>query len=126
MQKMSEEQLKDYRKKALERKRKSRAAKKAEAVKEQTNTNVSVSPYQRPQSIGKAMNKSLRSLPHSPNKRRFVVAGLAKHVGLSLEKKMVTGIGGKQKLDEKIFNAVKEFFFFARTLFTQCQGCVTS
>ena len=78
-----------YKEKAKIRKRKSR---KAARVKKQENldtTSASESaPFKRTQSYGRAYNKSFRALLNSPRKRKSVVAGQAKSVGLKLEVKL--------------------------------------
>ena len=97
----------EYKQRATERKRKSCAlknqnsatssiatlSKSSTSVNSSTPSNSSTTtptstlnnPYKQPQSFRKAVSKSLRSLPSSPNKRRCVVAGLAKRIGYNFD-----------------------------------------
>src|SRR2546425_9811417 len=59
-----------------------------ESIIELTPITSKKSPYQRPQSFGKAARRSVRSFPNSPTKRTLVVASLFKPVGLNLMAKM--------------------------------------
>ncbi len=100
---MTAEERFEYNRKAAERKRKSRQKKSQNSTDTSTSSPASTSnstptstppnPYKRPQSFGKAISKSLRSLPASPNKRRCVVEGLAKRIGLALDEEMRTDVG---------------------------------
>ena len=47
-----------------------------------------VNPYNTKQSFGKTSARCQKTLPISPHKKMIVVAGLASHVGLSLERKI--------------------------------------
>ena len=133
---MSAEQKIEYKRRATERKRKSRALKNQNSATSSTatpsNSSTSVNsstttptstpnnPYKRPQSFGKAVSKSLRSLPSSPNKRRCVVAGLAKRIGYNFdesESEINTAAGppvwerGRPPVSDNVVASVTEFFY---------------
>ena len=131
---MSAEQKIEYKRRATERKRKSRALKNQNSATSSTatpsNSSTSVNsstpsnsstttptstpnnPYKRPQSFGKAVSKSLRSLPSSPNKRRCVVAGLVKRIGYNFdesESEINTAAG--PPVSDDVVASVTEFFY---------------
>ena len=113
---LSDDQKADYKRKAAERKRRSRENKKKDEAAARQLFGDSVpstsTPFRRPQTYGRALNRSLRNLPKSPGKSTLVVAGLARHVGLKLNEKMKkTGIGGKEQLSETTKLAVEKFYF---------------
>jgi len=132
---MSESAIEEYRKAAAERKRKSRDRKllstsislNASASQQSADPNVpvtptsSTSPYVRPQALGKAVRKSVRSLPYSPRKKRLVVAGLAKYVGLKIEtdtERHLSSTPGNQGLTAETLSSVNEFFSRSDIVYT--------
>jgi hypothetical protein len=121
---MSAQEKLEYKRKANERKRKSRELKRRNLESSSTpgssSPSENISPatrapnsFKRPQSFGKAINKSFRALPSSPNKRRCVVAGLAKRVGLKLGEEMdgAMGPGGRPQLADEVVNSIVNFFY---------------
>ena len=70
-------------------------------------------PFKRPHSLGKAIKRSIRSLPQSPRKRQAVVSGLAKRFGVDMEKEMEASLStsGNNGLAEEVQNAVRAFYF---------------
>ena len=139
---MSAEQKIEYKRRATERKRKSRALKNQNSATSSTatpsNSSTSVNsstpsnsstttptstpnnPYKRPQSFGKAVSKSLRSLPSSPNKRRCVVAGLAKRIGYNFDEseseintaaRPPVSERGRPPVSDDVVASVTEFFY---------------
>ena len=120
---MSGEVKLEYKRKAAERKRRSRQKKSQSSTTvtctnsptsttSSTPTSTPTNPYKHPQSFGKAISKSLRSLPVSPNKR-CVVEGLAKRIGLALDEEMCTAIGqgGRPAVSEDVVASVTEFCY---------------
>ena len=67
--------------------------------------------YGMKQSYGKALARTHRSLPMSPRKKVAVVAGLASHVGLTLENKMNRNIRKSQGLSDDMKTAVRDFYY---------------
>ncbi len=120
---MTAEERFEYNRKAAERKRKSRqkksqnstdtSASSPASTSNSTPTSTPPNPYKRPQSFGKAISKSLRSLPASPNKRRCVVEGLAKRIGLALDEEMRTAVGpgGRPAVSDDVVASVTEFYY---------------
>ena len=53
------------------------------------------SPYQTKQSTGRSMKRVAKSLPNSPRKKRFLIAKMAKEVGLKVKEIHRTGISPK-------------------------------
>ena len=140
-----------YQEAAAERKRKSRALqrqKRAESVAASTDDivtpnssrqkraesvaaspddivtpNSSAIPYVRPQSLGKAVRKSVRLLPYSPTKQKLVVAGLAKYVGLQIKDVTERNLHGEnqrgnQGLPDNTVSLIKEFFYRPDIVYT--------
>ncbi|KAG1651824.1 hypothetical protein GQR58_026730 [Nymphon striatum] len=112
LENMNEEEQTEYKRKAAERKKKSREAKKLSnnANDAKTPEPTAPVPYKRVQSLRKAINKSLRSLPYSPNKRKVVVAGLAKCVGLKIQEQLKAGLGGQMPLSEETIKFAHQIF----------------
>jgi hypothetical protein len=81
-----------------------------------------ISPYSRPQSLGKAVKKSVGSLPYSPRKRRLIVAGLAKYVGLKIENTAECELHGNKQgnpgLSDETLSRVEQFFFRSDIVYT--------
>ena len=86
---MSKTELARYRSAGAERKRKSRMLKRQKEMENAGNLSTETSygnetpstkhhPFRRPQSYGKAIKRTIRSLPQSPRKRKAVVSRLAK------------------------------------------------
>ena len=107
VKKMTDEEKAEYRRRATERKRQSRAALKQKADKLNTSSTSSepstpgsssstpksiLNPYSTKQSFGKAVARCRQSLPTSPRRRKAVIVGLASHVGLNLEGKLERNI----------------------------------
>ena len=61
-------------------------------------------PFKRTHSLGKAIKRSILSLPQSPRKRQAVVSGLAKHFGVPVEKEMEASLStsGNNDLPEEV------------------------
>lgn len=135
---MSESQKVAYRMAAAERKQSSRS-RKSSSVSDSMNalpasqspvetditktpvSSGSAHPYARPQSLGKAVRKSVRSLPYSPRKRRLVVAGLAKYVGLKIEtntEMQLSSNPGNQGLTAEALSTVSQFYFRSDVVYT--------
>lgn len=95
-----------------DRKREQRARKKQNINSTcSPKKNAVESPYGSSQSLGKAMNRTIKSLPKSPRKQKAVISGLAQRVGIKLKNEMENCFGGSSrtnKIDETI---VKNFFF---------------
>ena len=66
-----------------------------------------LSPYQTPQTIGKAIKKAAQSLPSSPRKRQCIVKRLAKEVGLDVASPKKKAKNG---LNDDTIAKVKDFF----------------
>ena len=81
---MSKVDLDAYRKKDAVRKKKTVNPTTLEYTEVCKNV-TTLSHYRSKQSHGKALKKSLNSLPSSPRKRTSVIAGLAKQAGINLE-----------------------------------------
>ena len=86
---MSKTELGRYRIAAAERKRKNRMFKRQKEMENAGNPSTETSngnesrltknqPFRRPQSYGKAIKSTIRSLPQLPRIRKAVVSGLAK------------------------------------------------
>lgn len=122
---------------ACERKRKSRILKKQKEMENAGSSSTETAgssstltnnrspsnyqPFNRPQSLGKAIKRSIRSLPQSPRKRQAVVSGLAKRFGVDLEKEMeasLTTTSGNTGLAEEVQNAVRAFYFRSDVSYT--------
>ena len=84
---MSKVDLDAYRKEDSTRKKKTANPTTLEHTEVCKNV-TTLSRYRSKQSHGKALKKSLNSLPSSPRKRTSVIAGLAKQAGLNLECQM--------------------------------------
>jgi len=77
--------------------------------------------YVRPQSLGKAVHKSVRSLPYSPTKRRLVVAGLAMYVGFRIEtdtEMQLSSNPGNQGLTAEALSTINQFYFQSDIVYT--------
>jgi hypothetical protein len=103
---MSPTELNKYKMAACEPKRKSRMLNKQKEMENAGSSSIETAgsfstptetnnkspsnyqPFKRPQSLGKAIKRSIRSLPQSPRKREAVVSGLAKRFGVDMEKEM--------------------------------------
>lgn len=97
--------------KVAERKRKSRA--KTAAI-ESTSSSALTNPYRTPQSLGKAVGRTVKSLPSSPSKKK-VVARIATHLGLKIQKEMKSKMNNTEipELDH-----VQKFFFRSDIVYT--------
>ncbi|XP_048583778.1 uncharacterized protein LOC125563079 [Nematostella vectensis] len=126
---MSEADLKKYKMAAADRKRKSRMLKRQKEVEESRGTSstettspsasTSYQPFKRPQSLGKAINRTIRSLPQSPRKRQVVVSGLAKRFAINVEKEMEASLsGGGNALSDEVRSTVLHFFFRSDVSYT--------
>ena len=95
-------------KKDAERKKEARRRKKTTAM----TPNSHVSPYQRPQSLGKAVSRVVRHLPYSPRKRALVFTGVARKIGVHLESKMTEQITEKRerRLSMDTVECIKTFY----------------
>ena len=126
VEKMTPEEKAQYRRRAAERKRHSRAVmkqrtdalnnsdtnSKSSAPSSSSSTPTSIlNPYRTKQSFGKAVAKCRQSLPTSPRRRKAVIAGLASHIGLNLEGKLERNIKKMQGLSDETKECVKNFFF---------------
>ena len=72
--------------------------------------------YRTPHSSGEALGKSFTSLPHSPGKRKAVVGGLGKAVGLKLEREMVIKLKNTETTEKH--QKVTEFYFRKDIVYT--------
>ena len=126
VEKMTPEEKAQYRRRAAERKRHSRAAmkqrtdalnnsdtnSKSSAPSSSSSTPTSIlNPYRTKQSFGKAVAKCRQSPPTSPCRRKAVIAGLVCHIGLNLEGKLERNIQKMQGLSDETKECVKNFFF---------------
>ena len=66
-----------------------------------------LSPYQTPQTVGKASKKAAQSLPSSPRKKQYIVKRLAKEVGLDVASPKKKAKNGS--IDDTIAK-VKDFY----------------
>ena len=109
---MSEEERLIYKEKVKIRKRKSREAAR---VKKQENLNTTsaskIAPFKRAQTYGRAYNKSFRAFSNTPRKRKSIVVGLAKSVGLKLEVKLNESLAGRPGLADKVKKDLQKFFY---------------
>ena len=78
---MSPEDLSNYRKNDAMRK----AEKKKEICEPEIVNIIYSTPYRRKQNYGKAMKRSMESLPSSPRKKIAIVTGLAERIGVQLQ-----------------------------------------
>ena len=107
----------ERRQKEKDRKRKYRSERKMGDKTSTTPENKK--PYERPQSYGKALNRVLRALPASPQKKHAVVCGLAKRVGVQLEDKMNVSLGNHGRaLDDEMQTAVINFYYRPDIVYT--------
>ena len=84
-EKMNEKEQEEQRVKERIRIRNYRAKKKQSLHNLHVDSDVNSSPYQTKQATGRALKRLARSLPKSPRKKRFVVAKIAKQVGLTVQ-----------------------------------------
>ncbi|XP_071839631.1 uncharacterized protein [Apostichopus japonicus] len=78
-------------------------------------------PFKSPQSFGKAVQRTYKTLPSSPNKKLAVVCGLAKKYGVDLAEKMECNLGNRSSycaLSEEVKEAVKNFYYRADVVWT--------
>ena len=128
---MSPNELKKYKMAAAERKRKSRMLKKQKEIESEgnavsenqttssTSPSTSYQPFERPQSLGKAMKRSIRALPQSPRKRKAVVRGLAKRFAVNVEKELESNLSTNgNALSEEVTSTVSSFFFRSDVSYT--------
>lgn len=125
-QHMSDKELEDLRRYERERKKLQREKKKNKkntkdttptcSPSSSTGPDATYSPYLRPQSLGKAIWRTVKSLPKSPRKQQTVVSGLAKRVGLPLVDEMNRNIS-----DRKDFSKVVDFYLRSDIVYT-CPG----
>ena len=105
---MSATDLQKYKMAAAERKIKSCMLKKQKEMEmgenaspETDNTSLSAStsyqPFKRPQSLDKAIKRSIRALPQSPRKRQAMVSRLAERFAVDIQKKMGSVVVDKCK-----------------------------
>lgn len=95
------------------RKRLYRQKKKAELTNNAPSINQFRNTYRSPQAFGKALSKSLKSLPNSPTKKVAVVSAIATNLGLNLQTTRKNTVS-----DEEAHNLVVEFFFRPDIVFT--------
>jgi len=119
-QKETDDEVIKRRQKETERKRKQRKQRKMELESKKDNsTPQNKKPFKRPQSYGKAMNRVMRALPGSPQKKHAIVCGLAKRVGVQLEAKMNTTLGKNgYALDDQTRTAVINFYYRPDIVYT--------
>lgn len=79
------------------------------------------SPYRCQQTFSKAMLKTFRALPKSPRKKRAVVQGLAKQVGVELSNKMGKEIANCSTENNIDYSVVTKFYFRPDIAYT-CPG----
>ena len=125
---MTDKEKLRYRQAASLRKRTSRAIYstcKPKPVKDINQTSpktISKSPkkaYRCPQSLGKAIRKSLYSLPSSPRKKKAVVEGIAKKIGIPLSPSCDRNINyEKVNLSRATMKTVMEFYFNSDIVYT--------
>ena len=82
------------------------------AVPETTSSSPSTSyqAFKRPQSLGKAINMTIRFLPQSPRKRQAVVSCLAKPFAVDIEKEMESLSTNGNALLEEVINMVSNYY----------------
>lgn len=102
-----------YRSKETNRKRLYRQRKKTELKNNPASRTQLRNTYGSPQAFGKAMSKSLKSLPHSPTKKVAVVSAIATNLGLNLQTSQKNIVS-----DEELHNLVVEFFFRPDIVYT--------
>ena len=78
-------------------------------VSELSNVPLAQNPYKSRQSFGKAMNKCRVELPQSPRKKKAVVSGLAKEVGLYLQNEYEKQAHGNT-ISEELKAEIKTFY----------------
>lgn len=121
---MSARDLQKYRMAAAERKRKSRMSKNRKEMEnvqsESDNTSPSASsqPFKRPQSLGKAIKRSIRALPQSPRKRKAVVSGLARRFAVDMEDKLETSMSRRNSLSNELQDIVTSYYFRSDVSYT--------
>ncbi|KAF8793879.1 hypothetical protein HNY73_001911 [Argiope bruennichi] len=105
---MTKKEKKKQKQAARERQRKCRAAKKISNSTKISSLNSSIattpecSPYTVPQTLGKAVKKTLKALPTSPRKRMAVVSNLVEKVGLKLQKERESNISDNNQNKELV------------------------
>ena len=67
-------------------------------------------PYQRPQSLGKAVSRVRHHLPYSPPNKAAVMTGVAQSIGVQLDVKMKTQVNGPTMLSEETTQCVQTFY----------------
>ena len=115
VKRMSKLKRDDYRRKATERKRNSRASQRQETLKAAKvgvgESSTSVKSYRNRQSFGKGLSRAKKASPESPNKRVAVVSGSADSVEtVLLEHKMNRKMKAKHGLSQETQDKVKDFF----------------
>lgn len=127
---MSPTELNAYKTAATARKRKSRLLQKQRLSESASGTSEATTdempskppqPYKRPQTLGKAVNNTILSLPASPRKRKAIVYGLAERFGVPLEDKMETALSekvGNSGISEDVKKAVCDFYFCSDISYT--------
>lgn len=131
---MNTQQLKAYRMAANQRKKKSRSMLKEQAMQRdlelssicETTSEIDNKAYKKPQSLGKAIRKSMRSLPSSPRKQLAVVTGIAKRVGFSLDYKKKSH-NDNRTVSTETKELVEQFYFRSDIVYTEpsMKGVVT-
>lgn len=109
--KMSEEEKEEMKRRNRWRKRASRN-KKTDSSTEDPGT--PYGSYKCIQSYSKAVIKSIRSLPQSPNKKRAVFSGMAERIGAELVQKMEKSLSGNRTsagMNDEEVSVVKEFYY---------------
>lgn len=119
-EKMSQKDKEVQKKYERDRKRLQRAKKKLAQSNNSQEVNVEISPYSSRATYSKAVWRIKRALPSSPRKQKAEITGLAKNVGINLERKMEQGLinSAPQKID---YSEVKEFFLRPDIVYT-CPG----
>ena len=120
---MSRTELARYRSAAAERKRKSRLLKRQKEIENAGNPSTETSngneslptkhqPFRRPQSYGKAIKMTIRSLPQSPRKRKAVVRGLTKRFCVDLHNEMEASMSAEKSkgISSEVKDAVRNFY----------------
>ncbi|KAK6171681.1 hypothetical protein SNE40_018123 [Patella caerulea] len=78
-------------------------------------------PYDRPQSLGKAIQRVFRRLPFSPRKKKkAVISGIADKIGLNLENKMITNISNANNngLPNETVQLIQDFYYRTDIVYT--------
>ena len=126
-QDMNEAEMEKLRKYERDRKRLQRAKKRSDKLQQSPSNSSqgSVSPYQCPQSLGKAIWRTTRALPKSPRKKMAVLTCLAERAGLSPSaEEVVDRSNANSKMD---YSKVRDFYFRPDIVYT-CPGmndCIT-